>query len=154
VSMVDGVGEHRPLDGAAIQAQFDSLLELHPTALVAAIDTVGIFAPMPGSVDLRGHQLLPGRSAMDFIRADDWDALIEAWEQARETGTAQADVHLVTARNQQAEMHYFDACQLHGVFIGVLLGPGIEAALSQVEPFVEAPPRVARAIESGEERRS
>jgi diguanylate cyclase (GGDEF)-like protein/PAS domain S-box-containing protein len=148
VSTTDGVEGRPPLDGAAIQAQFDSLLELHPTALVAAIGADGIFVPMPESVDLRGHQLLPGRSAMDFVAADDWDAVIEAWERARDTGSGQADVGLVTARDQRAEMHYFDACQRHGVYIGVLLGPGIEAALSEVESFVDAPPRVARAIKN------
>jgi PAS domain S-box-containing protein len=149
VSKTHGVDGHPPLDGAAIQAQFDSLLELHPTALLAAIGADGIFVPMPGSIDLRGHQLLPGRSAMDFVRADDWDAVIQAWERARDTGAGQADVRLVTARNQPAQMHYFDARQLHGVFIGVLLGPGIEAALSEVESFDNAPPRVARALKDG-----
>jgi hypothetical protein len=148
VSMTDGVDGHPLLDGAAVQAQFDSLLELHPTALVAAIGADGIFVPMPESIRLRGHQLLPGRSAMDFVAADDWDAVIEAWERARDTGSGQADVGLVTARDRRAEMHYFDARQLHGVFIGVLLGPGIEAALSEVESFVDASPRVARALKN------
>jgi diguanylate cyclase (GGDEF)-like protein/PAS domain S-box-containing protein len=149
VSKIDGVDGHLPLDAAAIQAQLDALLELHPKSLVAAIGADGIFVPMPASIDLRGHQLLPGRSAMDFVAAEDWEAVIEAWERARDTGSAQADVHLVTARAQQAEMHYFDSCQLHGVFIGVLLGPGIEAALSTVGTFVDAPPRVARALKDG-----
>ena len=45
-------------------------------------------------------------------------------------------------------MHYFDTRERHGVFIGVLLGPGIEAALSRVETFVDAPPRVARALKN------
>src|ERR1019366_3414511 len=107
-----------------------------------------IFVPMPESIELRGHQLLPGRSAMDFVAADDWDVVIEAWERARAAGTAEADVRLVTAGDQQAAMHYFDARQLHGVFIGVLLGPGIEAALSQVESFDDAPPRVAQALKN------
>jgi hypothetical protein len=53
VSTIDGVDGHLPLDGAAIQAQLDSLLELHPTALVAAIGADGIFgrtrvAPIAG----------------------------------------------------------------------------------------------------------
>jgi diguanylate cyclase (GGDEF)-like protein/PAS domain S-box-containing protein len=149
VSKMDGVDGHLALDGAAIRAQLDSLLGLHPTALVAAIGADGIFVPMPGSFELGGHQLLPGRSAMDFVAADDWDAVIEAWDRARDTGAAQADVRLVTARDQQAAMHYFfDTRQLHGVFIGVLLGPGIEAALSQVESFDDAPPRVARALKN------
>jgi diguanylate cyclase (GGDEF)-like protein/PAS domain S-box-containing protein len=138
---------HPPLDGAAIQAQLDALLELHPTALVAAIGADGIFVAMPESIRLRGHQLLPGRSAMDFVAGADFEAVIKAWEQARDTGTGQVDVHLVTARGQSAAMHYFDVCELHGVFIGVLLGPGIEAALSEVD-FVDAPPRVARALKN------
>jgi len=146
--MMNGVDGHPPLDGAAIQAQLDSLLASHPTALVAAIGADGIFVPMPESVALQGHQVLPGRSAMDFVVADDWDAIIGAWEQARVAGAAHADVRLVTARDQQAAMHYFDAREPHGVFIGVLLGPGIEAALSRVESFDDAPPRVARALKN------
>ena len=149
MSKLDGVDGHLRLDGAAIQAQLDALLEQHPTALVAAIGVDGIFVSMPASVDVGGHQLLPGRSAMDFVAADDWDAVIVAWEQTGDTGSGQAEVRLVTARDQQAEMHFFDARQSHGVFIGVLLGPGIEAALSEVESFVDAPPRVARAIKDG-----
>ena len=148
MSMMNGVDGHPPLDGAAIQAQLDSLLASHPTALVAAIGADGIFVPMPESVALQGHQVLPGRSAMDFVVADDWDAIIGAWEQARVAGAAHADVRLVTARDQQAAMHYFDAREPHGVFIGVLLGPGIEAALSRVESFDDAPPRVARALKN------
>jgi diguanylate cyclase (GGDEF)-like protein/PAS domain S-box-containing protein len=148
VSMMNGVDGHPPLDGAAIQAQLDSLLASHPTALVAAIGADGIFVPMPESVALQGHQVLPGRSAMDFVVADDWDAIIGAWEQARVAGAAHADVRLVTARDQQAAMHYFDAREPHGVFIGVLLGPGIEAAMSRVESFDDAPPRVARALKN------
>jgi len=146
--MMNGVDGHPPLDGAAIQAQLDSLLASHPTALVAAIGADGIFVPMPESVALQGHQVLPGRSAMDFVVADDWDAIIGAWEQARVAGAAHADVRLVTARDQQAAMHYFDAREPHGVFIGVLLGPGIEAAMSRVESFDDAPPRVARALKN------
>ncbi len=148
MSMMNGVDGHPPLDGAAIQAQLDSLLASHPTALVAAIGADGIFVPMPESVALQGHQVLPGRSAMDFVVADDWDAIIGAWEQARVAGAAHADVRLVTARDQQAAMHYFDAREPHGVFIGVLLGPGIEAAMSRVESFDDAPPRVARALKN------
>ena len=148
MSMINGVDGHPPLDGAAIQAQLDSLLASHPTALIAAIGADGIFVPMPESVALRGHQVLPGRSAMDFVVADDWDAVIEAWGQARVSGAAHVDVRLVTARDQQAAMHYFDAREPHGVFIGVLLGPGIEAALSRVETFDDAPPRVARALKN------
>lgn len=145
---IDGVEEHLPPDGAAIQAQFDLLLELHPEALVAAIGADGIFVPMPESIGLRDDQLLPGRSAMDFVAADDWGVVIGAWERARAAGTAQVDVRLVTARENPATMHYLDARELHGVFIGVLLGPGIEAALSQVDSFDDAPPRVARALKS------
>ncbi len=139
---------HPPLDGAAIQAQLDSLLDSHPTALVAAIGADGIFVPMPESIDLHGHQVLPGRSAMDFVAPDDWDAVIAAWEQTRAVGTARADVRLATARDQAAFIHYFDVCASHDVFVGVLLGPGIEAALSQVGSFDHAPPRVARALKN------
>jgi len=148
MSNIDGVDGQFRFDSAAIQAQFDSLLASNPTALVAAIGADGIFVPMPESVPLRDHQVLPGRSAMDFVAADDWEAIIEAWGRARESGAAHADVRLATARDQQAAMHYFDLCQLHGVFIGVLLGPGIEAALSRVDSFDDAPPRVARATKN------
>ena len=147
MSITDGVEGHPPLDGAAIQAQFESLLEQHPTALVVAIGADGIFVSMPESVNLGGHQLLPGLSAMDFVVGDDFDIVIKAWEQVLEVGSSQADVHLVTAREQPAAMHYFDARELHGVFLGVLLGPGIEAALSEVD-FIDAPPRVARALKN------
>ena len=144
----DGMDGYLSLDGAAIQVQLDLLLESHPEVLVAAIGADGIFVPMPASIGLRDHPILPGRSAMDFVAAEDWDVVIEAWERARAAGIAKADVRLVTAPDQLAEMHYFDARQLHGVFIGVLLGPGVEAALSHVDSFDDAPPRVARALKN------
>ena len=70
--MINGVDGHPPLDGAAIQAQLDSLLASHPTALIAAIGADGIFVPMPESFALLRYLSSSGTfKAVDFVVAED-----------------------------------------------------------------------------------
>jgi len=137
-----------PFDYAALELGATALLDQHPQALVAAIGADGIFVPMPGSLALEGHDLLPGRSALDFVVADDWDAIIDAWDQAKARGASRAAVSLAAAPDEPVVIHYFDVRRQHGVYLGVLVGPHARAALAEGVTVDEAPPRLARAKKS------
>ena len=127
-------------DRAALELGVAALREPHPGALVAAIGSDGIFVPMPASLALDDHELLPGKSAMDFVVADDWDDVIEAWERTRATGAGRATVRLVAAPDDPVVIHYFDVRRRHGVYLGVVVGPKARAAPSEGVTLDDAPP--------------
>jgi len=153
-------GPHRRVDESSVDGRppFDvdasrelgaaALLEQHPAALVAAIGADGIFVPMPASLSLEDHALLPGKSAMDFVVADDWGAIIDAWERARATGAARTSVRLVAAPDKPVVIHYFDLRHRYGVYLGVVVGPQARDALAEGVTVDDAPPRLARAKKS------
>ncbi len=132
------------LDPRAVEAALRRLLEAYPAAFVAAINEEGLFVPMPASVPLNGQRVLRARTALDLVVPGDREAVISAWERARSSGGASAQVHLRLDPERAAVIHYLDVRATHGVFAGVVVGSDAAAlvALPDVQP---APPRVARA---------
>ncbi|HEV2309704.1 MAG TPA: PAS domain-containing protein, partial [Acidimicrobiia bacterium] len=140
------IGE--PRFDAPVEAAMRTLLEQHPSAMVAAIGEDGIFVPWPQSLALDGHHVLPGRSAMDFVVPGDWERIIDAWWATRERGAARVVVHLVAKPDDDADLYYFDVVAAHGVYVGVLIGTHAREALAHGIDLDDVPPRLARAVKS------
>lgn len=135
-----------PLGPKALDAALNALLAEYPAAFVAAINSDGLFVPMPASVPLTRHRTLKARSALDFVVPEDRGLVISTWERARETGASSAQVRLRLSPDRPAVMHYLDARVRHGVYIGIVVGGDAAAlaSLPEIRPQPR-PPRVARA---------
>jgi len=139
-----GMDGLQPSEAIVWRGALDRLLADTPGALVAAIGEDGIFVPLPASLGLGEWTVLPGRSAMDFVRPGDWERIIAAWDQAHAAGSARTVVRLEGAANQEVDLYYFDERREHGVFVGVVVGPGAQEALAHGVELDDAPPRLAR----------
>lgn len=132
------------LDPRAVDAALRRLLEGYPSAFVTAINEDGLFVRMPASIPVNGQRMLQARTALDLVVPADREAVISAWERARSSGGANAQVHLRLDPDRAAVTHYLDVRANHGVFVGVVVGSDA-AALAALPDVRPAPPRVARA---------
>jgi len=144
------VGNVARLDRELRERMLDALLAQHPAAMVVAIDASGLFVPMPAAVPLTTHRRIHGvgpRSVLDMVVPTDRPPVIDAWLQADAHGAAQVNVHLSTDPDTRVRIHFIDATEWTGAFLGVFQGD----ARGTVEPgdgggsIVEQglPPRLA-----------
>ena len=96
-------------------------LAQHPHAVVAAIDTDGLFVDMPKSVPLTNQRVAVARSALDLVQPADRYQVIKAWDRARSDGASRATVVLAVETTPLALMYFFDVTVEHGVYIGVVV---------------------------------
>lgn len=130
----EGVEDEEFIDAKARGRAFNSLLEQNPTALLSAVNSEGIFVPMPPTLKVDRSRILEGRSALDFVVAPDRVAVIEAWDQAKHVGAARCEVHIATAPDAAASLYLFDLTEDYGHFFCVLLMPeGVDADLKPDE---------------------
>jgi diguanylate cyclase (GGDEF)-like protein/PAS domain S-box-containing protein len=132
-----------PLGPEALDAALNALLAEYPTAFVAAINADGVFVSLPGSISLTGQQVLKARSMLDLVVSEDRERVISSWERARQTGASSVQVRLELDPGRPAVIHYLDARDHHGVYVGMLVG-GDAAALKSLPEIQPKPPRVAR----------
>jgi len=117
------------------------LLADHPEAVFYAIGRDGIIVPMPEAVKLTGNVLEAGRSALDLVIPAHRAVVIEAWDRVRKHGLATAQVRLVTDPDRRATLHFFDAMERYGVYLGVFTS----GELDHIEHIAKnAPTRAAR----------
>ncbi|HUC36687.1 MAG TPA: sensor domain-containing diguanylate cyclase [Acidimicrobiales bacterium] len=105
--------------GDKVSAVVGPLLADHPEAVFYAIGSDGIIVPMPASVNLRGHVLAEGRSALDLVHPEDRTKVIDAWVKVRTTGIATSQVRLRAEPDSVATLHFIDTQDRYGVYIGV-----------------------------------
>jgi hypothetical protein len=111
------------LSPAALDGVLKGLLDQQPPARVVAIGENGLFVPMPATVALHGHVVLEGASsALELVVPEDIVAVIEAWEAARADGAATAVVHPLAIPDLRVELHFVDAVERFGVYLGVVTG--------------------------------
>jgi diguanylate cyclase (GGDEF)-like protein/PAS domain S-box-containing protein len=97
----------------------DTMFAQHPGAMVVAINDNGLFTPMPGAVPLTGqHVISGGPSALELVVPADRVTVIEAWEQLKREGVANALVHPLTVPTETVQLHFVDARHRYGVVLG------------------------------------
>lgn len=139
----------RAVDEATRDTVLSNLLAEYPDAPVAAIAHDGLFVDVPPSLDVGGHPVLEGRSALDLVVPADRVVVIKAWEETHATGIARAVVRLA-ADSGAGAFYFIDARHDHGVYIGVLLADaGGEAVGEQLKAAPKMPPRVCRVRKDG-----
>jgi diguanylate cyclase (GGDEF)-like protein/PAS domain S-box-containing protein len=140
-SYVRGNGQ---VDSGTIDSAVGALLDQHPEAAVCAIGPDGVIVDMPDSVRSAGHDILQARSALDVVVAADRVVLITARERARAVGASRAPVRLASDPGRPVVVHFFDARETHGIYLGVFVAAdGDDGALFDGDAPVVAP-RFAR----------
>ena len=116
------MGDVARLDRELRERMLEALLAQHPTAMVVAIDASGLFAPMPAAVPLTTHRRIHGvgpRSVLDMVVPADRPPVIDAWLQADAHGAAQINVRLRADPDNRVRIHFVDATEWTGAFLGV-----------------------------------
>lgn len=135
--------ETRRLDQPTIDTVLTSLLAQEPPALVTAIAENGLFVPMPTAVPLRGHVVIEGvSSALELVVPDDISDVIDCWQAARTVGAAQVLVHPATDPGLEMVIHFVDATDAYGVYLGLMFGLP-DVVQGQTQPGNALRPRYA-----------
>ena len=111
------------VDPAEVERLFASLLAEHANSYVAAVNSDGLFIPMPASFSIERHRILQGRTALDVVIPDERLAVIDAWHQCLDTGMSVTKVHLEVAPDDPTELHLLDLTHRHGTYFCVLMVP-------------------------------
>lgn len=139
----------RAVDEATLDTVLSNLLAEYPDAPVAAISHDGLFVELPASLDVGGHPVLEGRSALDLVVPADRVVVITAWEETHTTGIARAVVRLA-ADSGSGAFYFVDARHRYGVYVTVLLAEaGGEQVGEQLRAAPKMPPRVCRVRKDG-----
>jgi diguanylate cyclase (GGDEF)-like protein/PAS domain S-box-containing protein len=128
------------IDAAALDAALQTLLRATPGSWIAAIDDRGFFVPVPATLDVGSHELLPARSALDLVESGERAVVVDAWNLALVTGAACTEMHL-KGSGTQGLLHFFDVRPLYGVYVGVLVTEGGHE-LTRVREAVSFRPRL------------
>ena len=135
-----------PTTGCAIEDEFESLAS-EPRALVSALDDDGFFVPLPPSYRVDRSRVLQGRTALDFVVADDRGLVIDTWYATKDTGSCRAEVRLAAAPDELTSLGLFDLRAVHGCYFCVLVMPE-SAADVRPETVEGMAPRVTWATKS------
>jgi hypothetical protein len=138
------LGNVARLDRELRERMLDALLAQHPAAMVLAIDASGLFVPMPAAVPLTTHRRIHGvgpRSVLDMVVPTDRPPVIDAWLQADAHGAAQISVRLRTDPDRPVRIHFVDATEWTGAFLGVF--PGDPAARPKLTGAIRTEVHVA-----------
>ncbi|MDZ7677862.1 MAG: EAL domain-containing protein [Acidimicrobiales bacterium] len=128
-------------DSRQLETALLAVLEQNPDALISAINSEGIFVPMPPDLGGAGHRVMRFRSAIDIVVPADRVVILDAWERVRKVGAARGQVHLAGTPDETVTIQFFDVRERWGVFMCVVLAPkGTEV----MEAIAEAPPLVPR----------
>jgi len=105
---------------------------------MVAIGSDGIFVPMPAQIPVANGCLIEGHSsALELVVAEDVEIVIKFWESTLKTKTGHCEVHLSKDPTHPVTLHFVDATDKYGVFLGFITGyREIEAGTEAVEPGV------------------
>ena len=126
-----------------VNAALAILFSSHPEAVLCALDVYGVIVPMPNSVDLKGHDLVEGRSPLDMVIPSHKKLVLDTWKKARTIGAASAHVTLTADPDHPVMLHVLDARARHGVCLCVFTADA-EAA-ERADEMMVAPSPPARA---------
>jgi diguanylate cyclase (GGDEF)-like protein/PAS domain S-box-containing protein len=128
------------VDPETVESGFRALLAAHPRAGVCAIDAHGLFVAPPATMDLSGHVVVGGRSALDVVDPSHRVGVISAWDRVREVGAAHVGVRL--RGGDDAMLYFLDMRERHGVLIGVFVADG-DLSKQAAQDLVEVAPRIS-----------
>src|SRR5690242_5138631 len=118
------------VDTEAREQVLRSLLANHPEAAIAALGDDGFRIPLPGSVELDGHEALPvpedRATLIDLVLPDETMAVVVAWERARAAGAAICTARMRNDPNRFLAMTFLDMRHRYGVWLGVVTDPQSE----------------------------
>ncbi len=131
-------------DPEVVETACRALLRGHPDAPVAAIGELGMFVPVPESLDVGAHPVMAGRSALDLVVPADRATVIAAGERVRQAGMTRLVIRLASNPTVELWAHLFDVRRRHGALLAVLVGAGpiSTAAPLPAEPVLR--PRLFR----------
>ncbi len=132
-SIVRDVSNRARLGSDVIDAAVNALFDEHPHMHVAAVGPDGLFVRVPPLVPLTTQTVLRGRtSALELVVPADLTVVVEAWEQAIQTGLGHARVRPLVDRARTASMLFADTRARYGVLLCLIIGPqcAIDADLS------------------------
>jgi diguanylate cyclase (GGDEF)-like protein/PAS domain S-box-containing protein len=154
-SAVDTSGANGSTEGLSdadpVATALEILLANHPEAVFYAIDSNAHTVDMPGSVDLKGHELMEGNNtALEMVVPGNRGVVIETWEKLLNAGIASAHVRLAADPDRTVMLHFLDAREEHGVVIGALTTAEQTAEAAVIEHAIESrAPRFARVRKDG-----
>ena len=96
------------------------VLSQRSDCLVAALTPVGLITAMPAGVPVEGHEVLEGRSVMDFVMSGDHYTVADTFRRARWSGTASARVRLSSDPGRRVILRFSDLREEYGAFLAVL----------------------------------
>ena len=139
-----GMDGLQPSEATVWRGALDQLLADMPGALVAAIGEDGIFVPLPASLGLGESTVLPGRSAMDFVRPGDWERIIAAGTRPTPPGRPGPSCGSRGPRTRRSTSTTSTSAASMASSLGSSSGPARREALAHGIELDDAPPRLAR----------
>ncbi|MGO9874966.1 MAG: diguanylate cyclase [Acidimicrobiia bacterium] len=127
-------------DPVVLEAGYRALLHSNDHARVTAINSHGLFLPVPASLDDAHHETLRARSALDLVGPDQRNLVIDAWDRVRSSGAAQSRVRLT--HGDDAALYFFDLRERHDVLMCVLVPDG-DAEIDGTRDLDDVAPRVS-----------
>jgi diguanylate cyclase (GGDEF)-like protein/PAS domain S-box-containing protein len=111
------------MDPAGRDALLAATLAQHPRAFVGAIDSTGLFVPLPDELAGRGLRPIEGpASALGLVVDEDHRAVIDAWHRVVTEGVANCLVRPLAAPERQVGLYLVDVTHRLGVYVGILIG--------------------------------
>jgi len=136
---MEDVSARTRVEECALDATMARMLRRYPTALVAAINSDGLFVEMPPTIALSGHHVPQARFGLELIAPDSHSVVIDTWDQALLVGEASAPVVLVNG--VAAMCHVLDVRSLHGVVVGIVVA---DEETELVAELARRPPMVPK----------
>jgi diguanylate cyclase (GGDEF)-like protein/PAS domain S-box-containing protein len=131
----------------AIATAFSYVLANHPEAVVAAVDAVGLFVPLPPTIALNGQHVAHASSGFDLVDEADHYEIVQLWNGTLANGSSRGLVHLRSGG--EATIHYFDTRETYQVLTMVLVPLDPEATAASIAAVEAPPPRLIRARKDG-----
>ena len=104
-------------DADSLERTLQALLAVHPKAPVGAMNSGGIYVPMPDSIELGERPVMEGRSGLDLIGEDDMAAVLANWDRALSFGASRCTIH--PAGHDEVTLYALDLRERHGVVLSL-----------------------------------
>lgn len=135
-------GRETHSDADSLERTLRALLGVHPHAPVAAMNSAGIYVPMPDSIEIGDRPVMEGRSGLDLISDDDRASVLANWDRALSFGASRCTIH--PPGSDDVTLYALDLRERHGVVLTLLASSNPLDPAAPVEVETPAtPPRFA-----------
>jgi diguanylate cyclase (GGDEF)-like protein/PAS domain S-box-containing protein len=127
-------------DPDSLERTLEALLAVYPQAPVGAMNSAGIYVPIPDAVDVGERPITEGRSGLDLISDDDRALVLENWDRALSLGASRCTI-VPAGYEEEITLYAIDLRERHGVVFTLLASsnPLNPAAPVEVETPVQRP---------------